>query len=201
MRTTWLILFIMVLAGIAMYYFASRPKPVAPYDTITLHNTPDSIRQKLRLFAAYDASEIIFRDSVWFQHDSIPLKEIPLDSMQTRFNKQYSSVTFYLDYDHAWFYDVEVNKAAGQDLAYQISFSVNKVNDTLRVQGIINDPLHDQLQLTGPMMGMYRSFLLTYNGKQPAAADAAAVDSLITDSMREALPSSLPSRTITVLKP
>lgn len=189
MRTTWLILLVMVLAGVAMYYIATRKKPVAPYDTIALYDTPDSIRHKIRLFAAYNPTEIIFRDSAWFQQDSIPLKEVSLDSATNAFDKHYKSVTFYLDYDHSWFYDIAVNKPS-EDVSYLISFAINKVNDTLRLNGIINDPLRDQLRLSGPMMKMYRSFILTYNDKLPATADSTGTP-----------PAKLASRTITVVRP
>lgn len=198
MRTTWLILLIMVLAGGAMYYFATRPKVAAPYDTIALHDTPDSIRSKLRIFAAYDPTDITYRDSAWFQQDSIPLKEIALDSIATSFDKNYKSVTFYLDYDHAWFYDVEVNKP-GQDVSYQISFAVNQLKDSLHVNAIINDPLHDQLRLTGPMMKMYSSFLLTYSKKLPPVTDSTE-NSSPQDSIQAGKPAAPPSRIITVLK-
>lgn len=202
MRTTWLILLIMVLAGAAMYYVATRPKVAAPFDTIALHNTPDSIRSKLRIFAAYDPTDITYRDSAWFQQDSIPLKEIALDTIAASFDKNYKSVTFYLDYDHTWFYDVEVNKP-NQDVSYQISFAVNKLKDSLRVNGIINDPLHDQLRLSGPMMKMYHSFILTYSNKLPPSPDSAQnmirKDSSRQD-IREGKPVTPPSRIITVLK-
>lgn len=197
MRTTWLILLIMVLAGVAMYYLATRPKAAAPHDTIALHDTPDSIRQKLRVFAAYDPTEITFRDSAWYQNDSIPLKEIALDTVAAIFDKHYKSVTFYLDYDHTWFYDVEVNKPS-EDISYQISFAVNMLNDTLRVSGIINDPLRDQLRLSGPMMKMYHVFILTYNNKLPASTDSTQAS--IQDSSQGARPDTPPSRIITVVK-
>jgi hypothetical protein len=203
MRTTWLILLIMVLAGGAMYYMATRPKVAAPYDTIALHDTPDSIRSKLRVFAAYDPTDITYRDSAWFQQDSIPLKEIALDTIATSFDKNYKSVTFYLDYDHAWFYDVEVNKPA-QDVSYQISFAVNKLKDSLRVSGIINDPLHDQLRLSGPMMKMYSSFILTYSNKLPPSTDttqhSTRQDSARQDSIQAGKPVTPPRRVITVVK-
>jgi len=189
MRTTWLILLAMVLAGIAMYYLANRKKPLPPFDSINIVNTPDSIRQKLRLFVAYDPAEVSFRDSAWFEHDSIPLKEIPLRNTPNSFDKNYKEATFYLDYDHRYFYDIEVKKPE-DGAAYELSFAVNSQQDTFHVQGIINDPMRDQLRLNGPMMQMYQSFILTYNGKMPPS----------TDSTGEAPPASTASRTITVVK-
>lgn len=191
MRTTWLILLAMVVAGFAMYYFANRQRPVAPHDTIALANTPDSIRQKLRIFIAYDPSEVTFRDSNWYEHDSIPLKEIPLTQSLNTFNKQYTAATLYIDYGHQWFYDVAVKKPT-QDAAFDLSFTVNSQEAGFLAQCIINDPLHDQLRLSGPMMKMYSAFLLTYGSKLPA-------DSTHTDT--SAGPQApLPDRLITVLK-
>ncbi|MDF2187535.1 hypothetical protein [Paraflavitalea sp. CAU 1676] len=189
MRTTWLILLAMVLAGIAMYYLANRKKPLAPFDSISIINTPDSIRQKLRLYVAYDPAEVTFRDSAWFEHDSIPLKEISLRNTPNSFDKNYQKATFFLDYDHRYFYDIEVQKPA-PDAAYELSFAVDNALDTFRIQGIINDPERDQLRLTGPMMQMYQAFVLTYNSKMPPR----------TDSTDDAPPATPASRTITVVK-
>lgn len=199
MRTTWLILLIMVLAGAGMYYFATRKKPLAPYDTIALHDTPDSIRNKLRIFAAYNPTEITYRDSMWYQQDSIPLKQISLDSAINTFDKNYKSVTFYLDYDHAWFYDVEVNKPK-PDLAYIIRFAIHKANDTLEASGIIDDQQHDQLRLSGPMMKMYQAFLLTYNNKLPPVTDSTAIRDSTGDTSRQQLTATPPAKTITVIR-
>lgn len=193
MRTTWLILVVMVLAGAGMYYFATQKKPLAPHDTIALHNTPDSIRNKLKLFAAYNPTEVTYRDSGWYQQDSIPLQELSLDSANITFDKNYKSVTFYLDYDHAWFYDVEVNKV--QETPYKINFSVNSVGDTLQASGIIDDQQHEQLRLSGPMMKMYKAFVLTYNHKlPPAPADSTR------DSSLEEPPATRATKTITVIR-
>lgn len=173
MRTTWLILLAMVLAGIAMYYVANRKKTAAPSDTISLLNTPDSIRQRLRLFVAYDPAEITYRDSAWYEHDSIPLKEIPLDRPHISLNKQYANATLYIDYGHQWFYDVAVNKPM-PGTAYELTLSVNNVADTLRAQAVISDPDRGQLRLSGPMMKMYNAFLLTYSDKVPPSTDSTA---------------------------
>ncbi len=193
MRTTLLILLIMVLAGAGMYYFATQKKTLAPYDTIALHDTPDSIRQKLRIFAAYNPTEVTYRDSGWYQQDSIPLKEISLDSAVNAFDKNYKSVTFYLDYAHAWFYDVEVNKS--QDIPYKISFAVNSLRDTLQASGIIDDQQSKQLRLNGPMMKMYNAFLLTYNSKLPPSPPDST-----QDSSQQAPPATPATKTITVIR-
>lgn len=193
MRTTWLILLIMVLAGAGMYYFATQKQALAPYDTIALHDTPDSIRQKLRIFAAYNPIEVTYRDSGWYQQDSVPLKEISLDSAVNAFDKNYKSVTFYLDYAHAWFYDIEVNKP--KDIPYKISFAVNSLRDTLQASGIIDDQEHEQLRFNGPMMKMYNAFLLTYNSKLPPPPPDSTQDS----SQQE--PPAIPAaKTITVIR-
>lgn len=193
MRTTWLILAVMILAGAGMYYVATRKKPIAPHDTILLQDTPDSIRSKIRLYVAYNPTEITYRDSVWYERDSIALKQLSLDSAANAFDKNYQSATFYLDYDHTWFYDIEVNKPK-QDLAYTIRFSVNKVNDTLQASGIIDDLQHEQLRLSGPMMKMYKAFLLTYNNKLPPAVDSTA------DSAGGTPPAPPAAKTITVIR-
>lgn len=199
MRTTWLILIVMILAGGGMYYFATRKKPIAPHDTIILQDTPDSIRSKIRLFVAYNPTEITYKDSTWYERDSIPLKQVPLDSATNAFDKHYQSATFYLDYDHAWFYDIEVNKPK-QDLAYTLRFAISKMNDTLHASGIIDDLQHDQLRLSGPMMKMYQAFLLTYNNKLPPAVDSTAKADSTADSATAA-PSATPaSKTITVIR-
>jgi hypothetical protein len=189
MRTTWLILLLMVLAGAGMYYFATRKKPLAPYDTITIHDTPDSIKNRIKLFAAFNPTEITYRDSAWYRQDSIPLEQVPLDSAVSVFDKKYKSVTFYLDYDHAWFYDVEVNKPS-EDISYIIKFAINKLKDTLQAAGTIDDQQHDQLRFNGPMMKMYQSFILTYNNKLPP----------VQDSTQEAPTGPQPAKTITVLR-
>lgn len=172
MRTTWLILLAMLLAGTAMYYVANRQKPVSPYDSISITNTADSIRQKIRVFVAYDPAEVTFRDSAWYEHDSIPLKEVPVQQAFNTFDKHYTNATFYIDYGHQWFYDVVVSKPT-QDAAYELHFTVNNSADSFRLQGIINDPARNQLHLRGPMMKMYNAFLLTYGNKLPPNTDTA----------------------------
>ncbi|WP_276485189.1 hypothetical protein [Paraflavitalea pollutisoli] len=188
MRTTWLILLAMVLAGIAMYYVANRQKPVSPYDTISITNTADSISQKVRVFVAYDPAEVSFRDSTWYEHDSIPLKELSVHQTLNTFDKHYTNATLYIDYGHQWFYDVVVNKPA-QDAAYQLNFTINNSADSFRLEAVINDPARDQLHLRGPMMKMYNAFLLTYGNRLSPNTD--------TTTGPQAPP---PARLITVIK-
>ena len=166
MRTTWIILLLMILAGGVMYFLANRNKTIAPYNTITLGNTPDSIKQKTTLLVAYNPVEIFYRDSSW-TNDSIPLKQVTLDSSRINFDKHYSTVTFYLDYAHQYFYDLEVPKVdPGTPLA--ISFQINPSPEGFQVAGVIDNKKTDQLRFSGPMMKMYKGFVLTYNDKLPA---------------------------------
>ena len=189
MRTTWLILVLMLVAGAGMYYFATRKKPLALYDTITIDNTPDSIRKKIRLFVAYTPAEITYADSAWMVQDSIPLKEISLDSVSNTFDKGYKSATFYLDYDHAWFYDVEVTKA-DQNIPYAIKFAVKPAGNALEMNSTIDNPQGSELRINGPMIKMYKAFVLTYNDRVKQERDSSIVDT----SGRQ------PSKTISVLR-
>jgi hypothetical protein len=190
MRTTWLILLLMIVAGTGMYFLAQRKKPLPPNDTIAIVNTPDSIRKKIRLFAAYEPAEITYADSAWHVQDSVVLKEINIDSATNGFDKNYKSVTFFLDYDHAWFYDVEVNKTK-DNAPYKLEFALQQSGDTVLVKGSINDLQGEEMRITGPMVKMYHAFVLTYNGRVPQEEkDSTAID---TSGI-------MPSKTITVLK-
>lgn len=166
MRTTWIILLLMLLAGGIMYYFAKKEKPLAAYDTIALINTPDSIKQKTRLFVAYDPKKIRFHDSAWTMNDSLPLQSINLDSASTSFNKNYPSVTFYLVYNNQFFYDVEVPKR-NPTIPYNIRFQIQGTNGNWLAKGSVDSVDTNLYQFQGPMMKMYRSFVVNYNDKLP----------------------------------
>lgn len=166
MRTTWIIIIAMILAGGIMYFLATRPKTSLPYDTITLGNTPDSIKAKTQLWVAYDPVEVSFKDSTW-RMDTIPLKQVTLDSTRITFDKHYRTVTFYLDYNHQYFYDLEIPKA-NPESALAISFNIIPSPEGYQVAGIIDDKKAGQLQFNGPMMKMYKGFVMTYNNKLPA---------------------------------
>jgi hypothetical protein len=182
MRTTWLILLLMLALGAGMYLFATRKKPLASNDMITIENTPDSIRKKLKLFVAYTPAQITYADSTWLVQDSVPLKEINLDSATTAFDMNYTSATFYLDYDHKLFYDVEVNKADAH-IPYAINFAVKPEGNVLVMHSSINNPRGNELRISGPMVKMYRTFLLTYNGRMPPETDTSATDTSIASSI------------------
>lgn len=188
MRTTWIILLLMLVAGSVMYYFATRKKPPAAFDTIVIHNTPDSIRNNTRLFVAFNPAEVYYRDSAWSTGDSIALKQVILDSSLNTFDKNYHTVTFFIDYNHQFFYDLEIPKP-DPELPYAISFGIRPVNDTLQVTGTIDNKRNGLLRFSGPMLKMYKAFVLTYNNKIPA-------DSTQTPDSSHAIK---PSKTITVI--
>lgn len=177
MRTTWIILLCTILAGGIMYFLAKRPAGNGKADTISLVNTPDSIKNQLKLFVAYNPAEVYYRDSAWWLYDSVPLQQVLLDNGKSTFNKQYSAATFYLTLDQHHFYDIEINKK-DTAVAYEITFSVQSVRDTLLVAGTIDDRKNDQIRFTGPMLPLYRQFILTYNNKltAPITDSASAVE-------------------------
>lgn len=199
MRTTWLILITMLLVGAGMYYFATRSKASAAYDHIAIQDTPDSISVKTSLFASASQPELHFSDSSWFHQDSTPLKQILLDSSSVRFDKHYSVNTFLIDYDHAWFYDFAVNKP-DVNKAYSITFAIGKSGDTLMVHGTIDDQEGHLLRFSGPMIKMYRSFVLSYNNGQTTDSTQVADSTNKTDAAEDAPPGIVPAKTISVLR-
>lgn len=190
MRTTWIIILLMILIGGGMYFYKTRKRPPSALDTVGISNTADSIRSKLQLYQAFNPSAIHYKDSTWFQgdSDSVKLKQISLDSTHNSFDKHYKDVTFYLAYGNQYFYDLEVTKPT-LETSYDIDFEVTSIHDTLWVKGTIDDKHNDLIKFQGPMMKMYRSFLLTYNNKMPPPTDS---------TVMEAGPQ--PAKTITVLE-
>jgi hypothetical protein len=191
MRTTWLILLLMVAAGAGMYFMANRKKSLSSNETIAIINTPDSIRKKIRLFAAYQPADVLYADSAWHVQDSVLLKEINLDSATNTFDKDYQSATFFIDYDHSWFYDVEINKPKA-NAPYQLQFAVQPSGDQMIVTGDIDDQEGKVLRVSGPMVKMYKAFVLTYNSRIPQQEKDTS--NLVDTS------GIMPSKTITVLK-
>ena len=188
MRSTWVILLLTILIGGGMYFFKMRKKPSSAVDSVTIDNTADSIRGKMQLYQAFNPSQILYKDSAWFQGDSTPLKQIPLDSTRNSFDKHYKDVTFYLAYNNQYFYDLEVTKPT-LETSYDISFEIAAVHDTLWLKGTIDDRHNDLIKFQGPMMKMYKSFLLTYNSKMPPPTDSTQTET-----------GPQPAKTITVLQ-
>ncbi|MFT3825483.1 MAG: hypothetical protein QM731_16310 [Chitinophagaceae bacterium] len=167
MRTTWIILLCMILAGGVMYFLARRPSSPGTADTISLVNTPDSIQQNIKMYVAYNPAEVYYRDSAWWLYDSLPLQLVPLENGKNTFNKNYSAATFYVTYDQHHFYDIEITKP-DSSRAYDIRFSIKPIHDTLAVIGTIDDGKNDVMQFSGPMLPLYHQFVLTYNNKLSA---------------------------------
>lgn len=190
MRTTWVILLVMIIAGAGMYYFFSRKKPPGKYDTISLDNTPDSIVKKTKIFIADNPVEIYYRDSVWQNSDSTPLRAV-LDGIKTdSMDKAYSGRTIFLTYDNRQFYDMEIKKP-DSSIAYDIHFQLSAKQDTVILIGTIDQKEKGVIRFSNPMVKMYHSFVLTYNDKLP--------DSVRNDSLKETgRPQA--SKTITVIE-
>jgi hypothetical protein len=184
MRTTWIILVSMLLVGGIMYYLATKPQKTTVHNTISFGDTPDSIRQKTTLYIAYSPEQVYFRDSGWTNADSSPLKILPPDSALSAFNG-HGSATFFIDYDHQYFYDIEISKpATGQPFGITLHLEPDPGNNTLLVNGVV-DSQNGKLDFSGPMMKMYNAFVLSYNARIPdslksADSSLAKAEKLIT---------------------
>lgn len=168
MRGTWIILLIMVAAGVGMYFwFGSRKPKSAHHDTIVFKNTPDSIINKMKVYLADDPKEVMYLDSVWMQQDSTPLKQVLNGVTEDTMPKAYSNLTLFLAYDHHSFYDLELKKPDPK-IAYTINLEIEPENgDTLMLTGTIIPDKGDGFQFKSPMMKIYRRFVVTYNHKLP----------------------------------
>lgn len=184
MRTTWIILVLVLLIGGIMYFLAQKPDKTTVHNTITFGNTPDSIRQRTRLYVAYDPAQVYFRDSAWSNPDSSLLKIIPPDSATNAFNG-HGSATFYIDYNHQYFYDIEISKpATGQPFGITLDLQPDPGNNTIQLNGVV-DSQNGKLDFSGPMMKMYNAFVLSYNTRVPdslrsADSSLAKAEKLIT---------------------
>ncbi|HEY1202068.1 MAG TPA: hypothetical protein VGE79_13845 [Niastella sp.] len=168
MRGTWIILLIMVAAGVGMYFwFQPKPKSTKS-DTIVFKNTPDSIIKKMKIYLAEDPKEVMYLDSVWMQSDSTPLKQVLDGVTEDTMSKAYSNLTLFLAYDHHSFYDLELKKPDPK-LSYNITLEVQpQQGDTLMLTGTILPNKGDGWQFQSPMMKIYSRFVVTYNYKLPA---------------------------------
>jgi hypothetical protein len=168
MRGTWIILLIMVIAGIGMYFWFTRKPKAANHDSIVFKNTPDSIVKKMQVYMADDPKEVMYLDSVWMLSDSTPLKRVLNGIEQDTMSKQYSNLTLFITYDHHSFYDLELTKPDPK-MAYTINLEVmpQSNNDTLILDGIVQPQKGDALHFAVPMSKLYSRFIITYNHKLP----------------------------------
>ncbi|WEK37628.1 MAG: hypothetical protein P0Y53_08945 [Candidatus Pseudobacter hemicellulosilyticus] len=188
MRTTWIILLFTVATGAALYLIFNRRSGNSLADAGG--HTPDSIQHRTWLLVASDPTSLYYHDSAWFTADSTPLTRIPLDSALPITHNRQSPTTYILDYDHRYFYDVEL-PASPAGKPGSIQFHIRPVNDTLQVTGSLYTGNTLDIRFNGPMLNMYRSFMVTYNSKLPP--DTSGVDSTEKSALAGA------SKTITVL--
>lgn len=168
MRGTWIILLIMVIAGVGMYFWFTRKPKAANHDTIVFKNTPDSIVKKLKVYLANDPKEVMYLDSVWMQSDSTPLKQVLNGVEQDTMSKQYSNITLFITYGDHSFYDLELTKPDPK-MPYTLRFEIEPMSysDTLIIDGLIIPQKGDAIHFASPMMDMYSKFIVTYNHKLP----------------------------------
>lgn len=198
MRTPLIIIAIMLICGAAMYLISRYQAPPGEYDMLTIENKDTSISRKVRLYAAIEPTEIFYADGTWLKADSTPLKLV-LDRSNLNFmSKQYSSVALVLTYNNSWFYDLQFDKP-DPSLAYEISFKLEPVGDTLYVKGVLDNNDGEVIRFGGPMIRMYKQFTLTYNNKMPPPPP----DSLEYENESDSLAlahSPQPNKTITILE-
>lgn len=165
MRTTWIILVLMLLVGGIMFFIAQKNDHPVIDNIISFGDTPDSVKKKTQIYAAYDPIQLYYHDSVWFTQDSVPLKTIHPDSALNAFNQQHGSTTFLIDYNHQYFYDIEISRpATGQPFGMHLQLKPEA--DEILITGAINSQ-NGKFDFSGPMMRMYRKFSLAYNAKLP----------------------------------
>jgi hypothetical protein len=194
MRTTWMILVLMLVIGAGMYFFFTYKKDApAEYDTITITKTADSIVKRIKVYVADNPTEVYYADSAWFMPDSTPLKKVVDASTLDYMNKHYHSATLYITYNDQAFYDLEINKPDSQQ-AYKVSLQLQSRNDTLYITGLLDKKEGDIVSFQGPLMPVYKQFAITYNNKLPPPPP----DSTTTDSLEVKGP--LPNKTITVYR-
>jgi hypothetical protein len=190
MRGTWIILLIMIIAGVGMYfYFGKKEKKAVDHDSIAFENTPDSIVKKIKVYVAQRPLEVMYLDSVWMQQDSTPLKQVAEGNVENRLEKLDSSVNLYVSYDNKYFYDLELKKI-NPKYAYRLNLQVRpQNNDTMIVDGTIEPQKGDIIAFQDVMMKVYPKFVITYNDRLPEEP----VDSNKIEGHK-------PAKTVTVLQ-
>ena len=194
MRTPILILGIMLVAGTVMYFISRYQAPPGEYDTLSIENKDPNTYRNIRVYAITEPTEIHYVDSTWLKPDSTPLKVVVEGNKLNFMNKQYASVALIFTYNDNYFYDLEIDKANPNE-AYEISFEMEPKGDTVYVSGTVDKKEGDLVEFSGPMIKMYKQFILTYNNRMPAAP----ADSTVEDSTALAR-APMPNKTITVLE-
>jgi len=184
----------MLVIGAAMYLVSRYQTPPGEYDMLTLENKDTSISRKVRVYAVTEPTEIYYLDSTWMKPDSTPLKLVVDRSKLNFMSKQYASVALILTFNNDWFYDLEIDKPDPNE-AFDISFEIEKTGDSVFVNGTIDKNEGDLVNFSGPMIKMYKGFILTYNNRMPPPQ----VDPAASDSTAIAKTPS-PNKTITVLE-
>ena len=192
MRTPLLILGIMLIAGTVMYFISRYQAPPGEYDTVNIENKEADIYSKVKVYAVTEPTEIYFVDSNWLRPDSTPLKVVVDGSKLNFMNKQYASLALILTYNNSYFYDLEIDKPNPNE-AFEISFAMKPEGDSVVVTGSVDKKEGDVLEFSGPMIKMYKQYILTYNNRMPPAPG----DSTAEDSTALAR-APMPNKTITV---
>lgn len=177
-----------------MYFISRYQAPPGEYDMLSIQNKDTAISRKVRVYAATEPTEIYYLDSTWLKSDSTPLKMVVDRNNLNFMSKQYASVALILTYNNNWFYDLEIDKP-DPNMAYEISFKMQPVGDTVFVEGTVDKKEGDVLEFKGPMIKMYKQFILTYNNRMPQQP----VDTTATDTTA-IVKSPLPNKTITILE-
>jgi hypothetical protein len=185
----------MLIAGAVMYFISRYQAPPGEYDMLNIENKDTSISRKVRVFAATEPTEIYYLDSNWLKPDSTPLKMVVDRNKLNFMSKQYATVALILTYNNSWFYDLEIEKT-DPNQAYEISFKMEPVGDTVYVNGTIDKKEGDVVEFSGPMIKMYKRFILTYNNRMPPPP----VDSTATADSTALVKGPQPNKTITVLE-
>jgi hypothetical protein len=191
MRTTWIILIVMIAVAAAMYFYFSKGGEPAAYDLISIVSTPDSVRSKLKFSEADQPLEIFYRDSAWSLEDSTRLPQILASGSSDSIDKSYRERTIFLTYDDRLYFDLDLRKADSAE-AYKIDLEINSVADSIFVKGTIDQGKSGLISFRSPMANLYRSFVITYHDRLP--------DSIKNDTTRARLQSQA-TKVITVIEP
>lgn len=153
-----------------MYLISRYQSPPGQYDSLNLENKDTAIINRVRVYAATQPTELYYLDKTWLQPDSTPLKMVLKSSRLNFMPKQYQSLALIVTYADSCFYDLEIDKEDPEQ-SYDISFALLPERDTLFIKGEVQTG-DGIVQFSGPMMKMYKGFILTYNNRMPQQHDS-----------------------------